>query len=270
MYSAITHEAYGVILQNQLLFGINSAQFSYSVPRTPLNILGQQTSNLILNGAYSVDFSLSRNLLNSDLLLTLTGRNDLDLKYATKKTTSEYQNYIHVTGGAIIDYSISVAAAGVPEQSASFTFSDVLPYSGITGASSAVVEESSALVYVPQSGIQLNLGDQEGTNIVTSANLSINFNWVKENTLRSGESDGRFLLQLVRPITYTASVDLLLDDYMLDSFSFRNPKTWELKIYSESSLLNTFTMQNAELVGESVNLSSSSLPTVTLQYQGVG
>ena len=270
MYSAVTHEAYGVILQDELLYGINSAQFSYSVPKAPLNILGQQTTGQILNGAYSVDFSLSRNLLNQDALLTLTGRNDLDLKYATKKTTSEYQNYLHVTGGAITDYSISVSAAGVPEQSASFTFSDVLPYSGITEASSTLTEESSALAYVPQSGIQLNLDDQEGTNVVTSANLSIKFNWIKENILRTGESDERFLLELVRPITYTASVDLLLDDYMLDSFSFHNPKTWELKIYSDSALLNTFTMQNAELVGESVNLSSSSLPTVTLQYQGVG
>jgi hypothetical protein len=81
---------------------------------------------------------------------------------------------------------------------------------------------------------------------------------------------GNFYMQLVRPIEYTAQFTMFLDDYLPDSFAYTNTGTVQLTINSQTAILNTFTLQNPELISESVNFNREGVPQVTLEYKGIG
>jgi len=280
MYSAIDPSKVSIMMYDGVgtyasgsyvpLYSVTQCNFGYDLPKSDVNILGHRTESSILSGPPSTSFSMSRLWgQGKDILLAHTGRSDLKFhlgKIAAAGTRLNSYTGISLTDGAISNLSISVSAGEVPSISADFIFSDNNFYD-LTGAQNGTGAE--VLTVIPQTGIQLNIGSQAGNNVVISTNFSMKFNWIKEPRVNDPSSGQRFLMELTRPINYTANIELTMDDYMIDRFSFSNPKTWELKIY-ESSLLATYTMKNPELVGESVNFNSQGIQTVSLQYRGVG
>jgi hypothetical protein len=278
MYSAFGAANVGILMYDTLgiddwmaLNGISQSSFNYDVPKSTIGIMGARPSGQITSGPINTSVSFSKSLsIEDNTVLAHTGRSDIKIHVSTDWVTfNSTQTGINLTGGAISSFSLTAEAGSVPQLSADLIFSDNGFYA-VGAAGGAIGVESAA--YIPATGIQLNLGGQQGTNAIASTTFSADFNWAKEATVNDPTSGGRFMLELAAPIEYSASVEVVLEDYMIDQFSFTNPKTWELKLYSEAPalLLHTFTMNNAELVGESVNLSRDGLQTVTLQYRGVG
>jgi len=246
--------------------GLTQSSFQYNIPKEGLNVLGSQTSGMITSGPIDTSLSISKNMTVNDNLLSHTGRSDMKFHITTNMDTAYSTSGISLSG-AIQSVSVSAAVGEVPTLSAEMILDTTNFFTRTSVDASAGIGTS---VYIPSTGIQLNIGGQNGNNAISSASFAMNFNWIKEARVNNPTSGQRFILELVRPIEYQASVELIVDDYLMDVFGFTNPKTWELKLYSDAALVHTLTMENAELIGESVNLNSQGLQTVTLQYRGVG
>jgi len=247
------------------LNSITQASFQYNVPKTNLNVLGRPTSQMVIDGPVDTSLSFSKNITSDDNIWGHTGRSDLQFNIMTDLTSDYGTSGIYVTG-AINSISVQANVGEVPQMSV-----DAILYTnGFYSFADANTVGTSQNLYVPATGIQLNVGGQNGTNAIASASFSANFNWVKENRINSPGSGQRFIMELTRPIDYSATVEVILDDYKIDQFSFTNPKTWELKIYSDTALIETFTLDNAELIGESLSLTPDGVQSVSLTYKGVG
>lgn len=249
----------------KVLNSITNASFAYDAPQANLNILGRPTDKMIMDGPVNTSLSFTKNITSDDEIMSYTGVKGLRFHMASDYSSTTSTSGISVTG-AISTISVSATIGEVPSMSV-----DALLYSDDFYSIETVTVGSaeSENVYIPSTGIQLNVGGQNGSNAIAGANFSANFNWRKEGRINDSVSSGRFSMELARPIEYTASVEIVVDDYRMDAFAFSNPKTWELKIYSDTALIETFTMENAELIGESLSLTDG-LPTVSLQYKGVG
>jgi len=257
------------------LNSITNSSLEYSVPKSNLNILGAKTSSMITNGPVDVSLRVTQ-ILNSDspfsypqTVLAYTGLSNLQFHVSLDFNPSSYasDNGIDLISGAIRDYSVGVQVGELPMLSTDYIFADSDFFAPSQTASTTGME---MIATIPATGIQLNLGNQAGTNVITSANLSASFHWIKEGRINSPSTGSKFFLELSRPVEYNATVDLLLEDYMFDQYSFVNPKTFSLSIYGETSHLTTLTVPNAELVGESVSLNNEGNQVITLQYKGVG
>jgi len=267
------------------LNGVTSLNFDNSTPRREVNILGQPTSNIIMDGPFNYGVSLSRNLFGPDLFWGWTGVNQLRFQIAfdTDRTgggaINPYKTYgmVSLQGGYMDSYSVDVSAGGIPQIQSSFRFDNGTGfYDMLTGWRSALGDATdSTPQYIPQTGIVLNLGGIDSGQVVTSANFAAKFNWVKEPVMVKDLNDttnrgNYFISSLVRPIQYSASIQMTIDDYEVGEFAFRNPQTWELSVTCETGLIATYTMPNAELVDESVNITAGQPSTVSLGYIGVG
>ena len=274
MYSSVYGDNVGVIMYmpsisgEVTLNGISQVGYAYDKPMRNVNILGRQTSDMIMNGPLEVSLTVNKLFQEGELLVKNTGRNDL-IAYVGHNMNSSIIDLdsIQTTGGAIQSLSVSATAGDIPSLSADIIFSDSRFYNN--DANGIAYSGAPDLAYVPPTGVRLNLG--YSSNVLISANYTANFNWVKEGRVGTDLSgDNRFMMELVRPVEYTASVEMAIDTYRISAFSFQNSKTWELSIHSDTALIHTFALENAELVGESVNLNAEGLQTVTLNYRGVG
>jgi len=272
MYSAIRTDNVGLAFWDYeslndwvTLNSITQAAFQYNVPKTNLNILGRPTSGMATDGPIDTSLSFSKNITSDDNLWSHTGRSDLQFNVMTDLSNNSGISGIYVSG-AISSISVQATVGEVPQMSVD----TILSTNGFYSLADVDTAGTTANLYVPATGIQLNVGGQNGTNAIASANFTADFNWMKESRINNPTSGQRFLMELTRPIEYSASVEVILEDYKIDTFAFTNPKTWELKIYSDASLIDTFTLDNAELVGEAISLTPDGVQTISLTYKGVG
>lgn len=268
----------------QFNFGLNAVTdvgFTQSTPKRELNLLGRQTSDLLMDGPFTYTISISKHLINYDTLWNeCTGAPvGIIIGYKTQRHTT-ITGYIEAHSGYIESYSMDANVGEVPKASVSFIFDNAKEFynSSVTGVyTPPATSNDYNIAYLPQSGISLNIGSDEGSCLVQSVSFSAKFNIQKEPIVISDVNDSAnrgnyFISRVVRPISYNASVTMLLKDYRVNEFLFRNPKTWELTLQNDlgPSSSQTFTVPNAELVGESVNITAEGIPTVNLEYQGVG
>jgi len=263
------------------LNGVTSVNFNNDSPRRELNILGKQTDSLIWDGPLNYGLSISRNLFGPDLIWSRTGANNLNaiVVFEANRASGRATGYIQMNGGFVTDYSIGVAAGDIPKVQVSFGFDNgkdfFTAFKFGNNYMTAPRQYDFTPQYIPQTGIVLNLGGEDAGQVVTSASFSAKFNWIKEPVVVTDINDATnrgdyFISSLTRPIQYSASVSMLVDNHQANEFAFRNPKTWSLNVTCETGLIATYTIPNAELVSESVNITTEGLMAVDLGYAGVG
>jgi hypothetical protein len=255
---------------------LTDAQFGYQRPQQPLNILGHQTTGMMLGGEPTTSFSMSKLITQeTDMLQDHTGRNDLAIQIGPATQRDILVTGIGLYSGVITDHSVAFTAGGVGTESASFIFNNNQFFNYNNGTNANKDED---IMYVPSTGMKLNLGGLVGTHSVLSANYSTKFNWIKRGVVSDGVGLKDYILELARPIEFSASVEIAQHDYLPQTGATAEglldyPSTWELNIYGGSpwagSIRMTYTVPNARLVSETMGYSDNGIPTVTLQYQGV-
>lgn len=269
----------------QYLLGLNavtSVNFSQSVAKSELNVLGRQTDSLITNGQFSYNVGITKNLVNKDVIWELTGQRACVVLGFEAERHTQITGYIEAHSGYLESYELQLNVGQVPQVSANFIFDNAKEFytSSMTGIyTPPLTSNDYALAYLPESGISLGIGWGPESAIqswaVQSATFSVKFNIQKEPLVIKNVNDSTnrgnyFISRLARPTLYTSSVSLLANSFEIDEFLFRNPKDWDLLLTREGGVTQSFSLPNAELVGESVNMTPDGIPVVQLEYRGVG
>jgi hypothetical protein len=197
--------------------GIRDLNFSYGVSRTPVNALGVGHVQPVLAEALQGEISMTRDLIYSDPILSLTGDVSIDgsIIYASDLSESSGQ-VIGFTSGYLTSYSVSASIGDVPTIQTNFSVfgkmgSGVrlgeLDYSGVT--------PTQIVGFLNQRDIEVSI-EQSTTNRITQFEQSFNVERVPIYDLKEKTSENYYApTQIITktPIEVTSSFTVEIDDF---------------------------------------------------------
>jgi hypothetical protein len=244
------------------LNSIQNISFNQGVQETPALVVGQSISPTTIDGPTQTKVSVDKILNNNDFIRTLTGLSNISGQF-------EYgDNFLSFNKTCLNNFSVSATINELPQASFDFTI-----YGSLSGTSnslsSTAVSDNTTEEIIPE-GLLVTF-DKQSTNAVQSFNYSEVIN--KQATYGIGSKEPSDI-QTVGPILQEASIAIEVEDYEPEEpFSFlsgskdRN-RTIKMEISGESSILNTFQLENGYLVGESVGVGIGDTIVANLQYRG--
>ena len=242
------------------LSGVESVSLSYSNSSSILKPLGTKKGLTTSTGPTQKTLSLSRVLTYNDPILNYTGEAPL--------SGSIYYSDDHYgfESGYLVDYSLNCAVGAVPRVNCNFQIASEIK-SGVNGNTSP---QSHPVIDIPTQGSISITCDNSTTNRVVGFDYGVKLN--RKAYLTVG-SDDVVKVELIEPLEYTATVQLEVDDaFLQDSdkfFSLKEDKNVSLNIQGrDGNELQSVTIPNASLIGESLEVSANGLARITLSYIG--
>ena len=244
------------------LNSIQNISFSQNVQETPALVVGQNISPTTIDGPTQTTVSVDKILNNDDFIRTLVGLSNIYGEF-------EYgDNFLSFNKTCLNNFSVSATINELPQASFDFTI-----YGSLSGTSTSVasnvVSDNTTEEITPE-GLLVTF-DKQSTNAVQSFNYSEVIN--KQATYGIGSNEPSDI-QTVGPILQEASIAIEVEDYEPEeTFSFlsgskdRN-RTIKMEISGESSILNTFQLENGYLVSESVGVGVGGTTVANLKYRG--
>jgi hypothetical protein len=254
MKSSVSNYESNFYLSGVKIFGVSDVNFGYSVPIDHLSIIGYRKFNSFTSGPPQGSLSVQKYLSPNDFLLNYTGSIAASggLFYNNKNFSfqSAYLN----------SFAVSCSVGNFPQLSADFAiFGNVG-----TGLASTTSAQTGALSVVRPGDISIQC-DGTGTNRIEAFTYSVECGRVPfYHPTGSGPIDVRTM----RPYRVTAQFTLGVYDYeskrAFDYIVDSNKRNVNITIGS----LATFTVNNMEFIGESINSSATDEVSMTLNYQG--
>jgi hypothetical protein len=254
MKSSVSNYESNFYLSGVKILGVSDVNFGYSVPIEHLNVIGNNKFATFTSGPPQGSLSIQKYLCQNDHILNYTGAIQASggLFYNNKNFTfrSAYLN----------SFNVSCAVGNFPQLSADFIiFGNVGTGLGFTTSS-----QSSPLTVVRPGDISVQC-DGSITNRVEAFTYSVECGRIPfYHPTGSGAIDVR----TVRPYKVNAQFTIGVDDfeskrafdYVIDS----NKRNINITIVSVAA----FTINNMELIAESINSSATDELSMTLNYQG--
>ena len=241
---------------------IQSVSVAQNVTEEVSLVVGKDLSPTEINGPTQTTVSVDKVLNNNDFIRTLTGKNDVSGQF-------EYgDNLLNFSEACLDNFSVSATINELPQAAFDFTI-----YGSMSGTSTSLSSTSIAdnnIEEIPVEGLIATF-DKSSTNAVQSFSYSETYN--KQVIYGIGSTKAADI-KFLSPIAQEASIEIEVEDYEPEeTFSFlsgskdRN-RTIKLEISGESSILNTFQLENARLVSESVSTSAGNTIIANLTYRG--
>jgi len=254
MKSSVSNYESNFYLSGVKILGVSDVNFGYSIPVQHLNVIGYNKFNSFVSGPSQGSLSVQKYLSPNDFLLNYTGSIAASggLFYNNKNFTfqSAYLN----------SFAISCSVGSFPQLSADFAiFGNVG-----TGLASTTSSTTGSLSVVRPGDILIEC-DGTGTNRIEAFTYSVE---CQRLPIYNPSSMEPTQIKTIAPYKVIAQFTVgvydyeskRLFDYILDS----NKKNINITIGS----LGTFTVNNMELIGESINSSATDEMSMTLNYQG--
>lgn len=249
-----------VIINGFRLSGVQDLNGSYTIQKTPINILGQGHVLSLLNAPTEGNFSFSRNMISEDPLLNLTGNSGFS------GTIDYLEKSFGFSGGYLTSYSVSCGIGQIPTIN-----TDITVFGDIGSGLSHDATGTHPAIYTPSQGSIFIECEGTGTNRITSFDYNINVN--REPIYKVG-SKAPVEVCLIKPLEMTANFTLSVDDYetkrVLDILE--SPQTSNIKVLIKSAdlsqTLQTYEIANASLISETLSSTTEEEMTVNLSYQG--
>jgi hypothetical protein len=259
---AIGSDEEKIVFNGTLLTGIQNISFSQNVSEEPVEMLGNDFVTTEISGPTTFSASVSKLLLNTDFLRTLTGSTTINGQF-------EYgENYLDFNSGVLGGYTLNASIGEIPSIEFSFEiFGDV---SGANSATSSTAE-TSAIQEVSQTGIQVTF-DKQSTNAVQSFSFTENYTY---ETIYGLNITGRpSEIKLIGPVEQEVSIAMEVDDNEIeDGFSFLNDtknrnRTIKLDLYLDDGTLQTFSLESGHFVNQSYSAGAGDTVISNLTYRG--
>jgi len=258
--ASVSNYDQSVIINGFRLSGVQDLNGSYTIQKTPINILGQGHVLSLLNAPTEGNFSFSRNMISEDPLLNLTGNSGFS------GTIDYLEKSFGFSGGYLTSYSVSCGIGQIPTIN-----TDITVFGDIGSGLSHSVTGTHPAIYTPSQGSIFIECEGTGTNRITNFDYNININ--RQPIYKVGSKDPVEVC-LIKPLEMTANFTLSVDDYetkrVLDILE--SPQTSNIKVLIKSAdlsqTLQTYEIINASLVSETLSSSTESEMTVNLSYQG--
>jgi hypothetical protein len=254
MKSSVSNYESNFHLSGVKIFGVSDVNFGYSLPVDHLSVLGNNKFATFTSGPPQGSLSVQKYLSSNDFLLNYTGSIAASggLFYNNKNFTfqSAYLN----------SFAVSCSVGNFPQLSADFAiFGNVG-----TGLASTTASQTGALTVVRPGDILIQC-DGTGTNRVEAFTYSVECN---RQPFYHPTGSAPIDVRTIRPYKVTAQFTIGVYDYeskrAFDYVVDSNKRNINITIGS----LATFTVNNMEFIGESINSSATDEVSMTLNYQG--
>jgi hypothetical protein len=259
--------AYGIIsnyenkfyIQNQEVLGIESIDINYSNSPNVNKVLGSNNGLTTIGSATQQKLSIVRNLIYSDPFLLYTGSSNINGGINYQNKTYKFDS------GYLDEYMVSCAIGSIPKVTANITVYDEMK-TGTNFTASTL----SPTILIPNQGSILATCDNSTTNRI------IGFDYAIKRFRKPIYTIGSlFPSEIISfpVLEYASSVQIDVDDAFLQSgLSFlknRENKSVSFIINGrDGSLIQSLSIPNASLVGESLSSSADGGVKLTLNYIG--
>ena len=250
----------GATLDPRELSGIESLDIGYSNSANTLSPLGSSQGLTTIGGPTQQTVSFSRYLIYNDPVLNFTG--------ASSKLAGSF-NYDNNSSygfeeGYLSSYSVNCAVGNIPQVNANFTVYGEMA-SGINATGT-----TNTNIFVPSQGSITATCDNSTTNRVIGFDYSLRTNKKPYYTIGSEDPVS---VKHIPPISYTASVQIEVDDTFLESgYNFLGEKIDRTVTFTikgrDGTTLQSLNIPNASLVGEQLNSTAAGNARLTLNYIG--
>ena len=259
MFGSISNYENKFFITGQQVVGIESIDINYSNSPTINKILGSAKGLTTIGGVTQQKLSLTRNLIYNDPLLSYTGLSNITggINYNDKS--------YRFNSGYLDEYMVNCAIGAIPKVTTNITVYDEMQ-TGIQFTDS----NSIPTILIPNQGSISVTCDNSSTNRVIGFDYAIKAYRKPMYTIGS-----LFPSEIVSfpVLEYASSVQIDIDDAFLQSgLSFlknRENKSISFIINGrDGSLIQTLSIPNASLVGESLSSSADGGIKLTLNYIG--
>ena len=212
-----------------------------------------------ISGPTSQEVSFSRNLIYADPILAYTGSKPIS------GSVNYNGNSYGFKSGYLTSYSVNCAVNSIPKVNTS-----VVVYDEMSDTVDATGATPTTIV-VPNQGSISATCDNSTTNRVVGFDYSLKVNRKPYYTIGAEVPSA---VKMISPINYSATVQIEVDDAFLESgFAFlgtgKNSKTVTFTLNGkDGTSIQSLSIPNACLVGETLNASSEGAIRLTLNYMG--
>lgn len=259
---AIGSDEEKIVFNGKLLTGIQDLSFVQNVSESPVLSLGKQTITTQITAPTTFSVNVSKLLLNTDFLRTLTGSTTISGQF-------QYgENYLDFNSGILGGYTFNTEVGSIPTIDFNFEI-----FGDVSGANSATTStaETSKIKEISQTGIQVTF-DKQSTNAVQSFSFTENYTYETIYGLNNGGKPSE--IELIPPVNQEVVISMEVDDNDIESnFSFlsgskdRN-RTIRTIIKYDDGTTQSFSLENGYLVGQNYSAGVGDTIISNLTYRG--
>lgn len=251
-----------VFIEGQEILGLDGADLSYSNSVNKISMAGFLGSVQSHSSFPNQTLSLSRNLIGRDVILDY-----IDSGFV-KGSINYNGNACGFLCGSVEQYSLNCAVGSVPRSSASITIYDQIATGSFVDSYGTIPTQPK--LFPRQGDIVISCNGYE-SNRVVGFDYSIKTNKKPRFVIGSQYPVG---ITKVLGNDYTASVQIDVDDLFLkNSMNFLNGvSASQLTLLIKSSdgtTIQSFSMPNAKVVGESLSVSANGGVKLNVTYNGI-
>lgn len=246
-------------IDNEQIVGIESIDINYSNSPSISKVLGAKNGFAVIGATPQQKISITRNLIYSDDILSYTGATNIigGIDYENKS--------YRFSSGYLDEYMVSCAVGAIPKVTTNITVYDEMK----TGAK-FTSSSSSPTILIPNQGSISVSCDNSTTNRVVGFDYAVKSFRKPIYTIGSLVPSEIVSLPILE---YASSIQIDVDDAFLQSgLSFlRNRKNKSVSFVikgRDNSSIQSLTIPNASLIGESLSSSADGGVKLTLNYIG--
>jgi hypothetical protein len=259
MFGLVSNYENKFFIDNKEIVGIESIDINYSNSPSVSKILGAKNGLTTIGATTQQKLSITRNLIYSDPLLSYTGSSSI-----TGGINYDNKSY-RFNSGYLDEYMVNCAVGTIPKVTTNITVYDEMQ-TGVQFTDS----NSTPTILIPNQGSISVTCDNSTTNRV------VGFDYAVKAYRKPMYTIGSLLPSEIVSfpiLEYASSVQIDVDDAFLQSgLSFlrnRENKSVSFTINGRTgSLIQSLTIPNASLVGESLSSSADGGIKLTLNYIG--
>ena len=243
-----------------LLSGVTNVNGEYSISESPINVIGHGYQYPVRQGPLVGNFNVSKYYIGEELLLNYTGSDSIvgSINFGEKS--------FGFNDGYLTEYSLNVGIGSIPQSNAS-----IVVYGNIGSGVDHSGDQSHPDIQIPNQGsITLNCANYS-TNRVTSFSYTMRMDRSPVYKIGSNEP---VQVDMRYPIFKEATFALEVNDAEIDAIEtyLLSPKQHDLNISFanpiNSNVIETFTIEKARLLSQSITSSSDDLLSIQISYNG--
>ena len=251
-------------LSGILLSGVTSLNGGYSIEENPINIIGKGHTYPVTQGPLVGNFEISKYYIGQEPLLYYTGDSPISGSINFVNASLGKGQSFGFNSGYLTEYSLSAGIGRIPESTAS-----IVVYGNIGSGINASGSQPHPKIEIPNQGsISLNASGYQ-TNRITDFSYSMRID--RSPVYKIGSP---FPVQVDRafPISQEATFSLEVHDFEINKIQeyLISPKQqnliFDLQNPINSTSIETFSMNKARLLSQSITSRSDDVLTVSLRY----
>lgn len=256
--SSISNYDQTLYIDGRAVSGVTSINGGYDINQEPIHILGKGFAFGVKQGPLVGSFDISKYYIGKEVLLNYTGDNPIkgSINYGDKTFGFE--------AGYLTEYSLSCGIGQIPSATASFQV-----YGDIGAGINAEGNTPHPQISIPNQGsIEIDL-DGYLSNRITDFSFNMRMNRTPIYTIGSPFP---ILVNQVFPIIQECNFTMEVFDYEVHRLKefLKSPIEQNISLTInnpiDNSHLDTFTLNKAKLLNESISSSSDNSLSVNLTY----